>query len=72
MGFELGVYIEALRRRLWLIALIFLTGTLVAGAVAAVLPPVFKATAVILVQSQQIPTELAKSTVRKWSGRFAS
>lgn len=62
-GFELRVYIAALRQRLWLIVLIFVIGSLLSASVAVLLPPVFRATAVILVQSQQIPSDLARSTI---------
>jgi len=61
-GFEIQVYLAALRRRLWLILLIFVGGSLLAASVAVLLPPVFKATATILVQAQQIPSTLAQST----------
>lgn len=62
-GFEIQVYLAALRRRLWLILLIFVGGSLLAASVAVLLPPVFKATATILVQAQQIPSTLAQSTI---------
>lgn len=58
-------YIKGLARRIWLILIIFVAGSFVAAAVAYVLPPVFASTARILVESQQIPSDMAKTTVRQ-------
>lgn len=49
--------------RPWLVLVLTLTGTAAAIAVAWLLPPVYQSTARILVESQQIPDALAKSTV---------
>jgi polysaccharide chain length determinant protein (PEP-CTERM system associated) len=51
------------RRRFWLV---FMIGTLLSALgvfVAFVLPPTYRSSATILVESQQIPTELARSTI---------
>ncbi len=61
---DVSAYLAALRRRWWLMLLPIAILTPVAVAVAYVLPPVYVATARILVESQQIPSELAQSTVR--------
>lgn len=58
-GYLLGV----LKRRWWLLLLPSVVGTFVAVTIAYVLPPVYVSSARILVESQQIPTELARSTV---------
>jgi uncharacterized protein involved in exopolysaccharide biosynthesis len=62
-GFSVGDVIAMLRRR-WLL---LLAPTLLVGAVAAVvaviLPPVYVSSARILVETQTIPEELARSTV---------
>lgn len=58
-------YIKGLARRIWLIMIVFVAGSFVAAAVAYVLPPVFASTARILVESQQIPPDMAKTTVRQ-------
>jgi polysaccharide chain length determinant protein (PEP-CTERM system associated) len=50
-------------RRFWILAGIGLIGVLGAGFIAYVLPPVYEAQARILVESQQIPSDLAQSTV---------
>lgn len=59
MGDVLGV----VKRRAWIVALCFVLLTPLALGVAYILPPVYSATAHILVESQQIPDELARSTV---------
>ncbi len=56
-------YLKALTRRLWVILIVFFMGSVLAAAVAYVLPPVYESTARILVESQQIPEQLAQSTV---------
>jgi uncharacterized protein involved in exopolysaccharide biosynthesis len=60
---DIGKYIDGVRRRLWLVALIFIPGALIATGIAYILPPVYQSTARILVESQKIPTSLAQSTV---------
>lgn len=52
-----------LRRRWLLLVLPLLVGAPIAVAVAMLLPPVYVSTARILVESQQIPGDLARSTV---------
>jgi uncharacterized protein involved in exopolysaccharide biosynthesis len=56
-------YLGAFRRRAWILVLTLLIGTPLAVGTAYLLPPVYLSTASILVESQQIPTELARSTV---------
>ena len=58
-------YVKALTRRIWTILIIFIVGSVLSAAVAYVLPPVYESTARILVESQQIPEELAQATVRQ-------
>ena len=61
--FDLASYFSILRRRFWYLVLPFIVLS-IGGVVAAfVLPPVYEANATILVESQQIPTDLAASTV---------
>lgn len=55
--------LDALKRRFWIIALFFVTIAPLGVGVAYILPPVYSASARILVESQQIPDELAQSTV---------
>jgi polysaccharide chain length determinant protein (PEP-CTERM system associated) len=58
-------YLKALTRRVWTILIVFLFGSVLAAAVAYVLPPIYESTARILVESQQIPEDLAQATVRQ-------
>ena len=62
-GIDILSYVKALMRRVWTILIVFILGSVLAAAVAYVLPPVYESTARILVESQQIPEELAQSTV---------
>lgn len=62
-GMGLNDYLGVVKRRGWIVALCFILLTPLALGVAYVLPPVYSATAHILVESQQIPDELARSTV---------
>lgn len=55
--------LRILRRRAILIALITVLGVLVSAMFAFTLPPRYETTARILVESQKIPDELARSTV---------
>ena len=61
--FDLRTYVSILRRRQLYLFLPIVPIIVLACAVAYVMPPVFDASAKILVQSQQIPTELARPTV---------
>jgi polysaccharide chain length determinant protein (PEP-CTERM system associated) len=56
-------WIKALTRRVWTILIVLIAGSVLSAAVAYVLPPVYESTARILVESQQIPEDLAQSTV---------
>ncbi|MEM9060615.1 MAG: Wzz/FepE/Etk N-terminal domain-containing protein [Pseudomonadota bacterium] len=55
--------LPGLRQRIWLIAAITLVGALISLSVARLLPPVYESSARILVESQQIPDALARSTI---------
>lgn len=55
--------LRMLRRRAILIAFVCVTGVLAAAFFAFTLPPRYQASARILVESQKIPDELARSTV---------
>ncbi|MEM7522747.1 MAG: Wzz/FepE/Etk N-terminal domain-containing protein [Pseudomonadota bacterium] len=62
-GMDILGYAKALKRRWWLVAICIVFGSAAAVAVALFLPPVYQSSAKILVESQQIPDELARSTV---------
>jgi len=54
---------RAVFKRFWAILLVGILGSAVAVFVAYVLPPTYTSEAKILIESQQIPSELAKTTV---------
>jgi capsular polysaccharide biosynthesis protein len=63
----LADYIAILRRRAWLIIGSFF-GMLVLGvAVTLLLPSIYRATGSILIESQQIPTDLVQATVTSYA-----
>jgi polysaccharide biosynthesis transport protein len=62
-GLDLRFYIGVLRRRLLVMILAFTAVAGTALAVAVVLPPVFESQARIIVEAQQIPPDLVRSTV---------
>jgi len=55
--------LRGVRRRIGMVLAIFVVGAILSAGVAYVLPPVYESTAKILVESQQIPVDLARSTV---------
>ena len=61
--FDLKTYVSVLRRRRLYLYLPILPILALACAIAYIMPPVYNASAKILVQSQQIPRELARPTV---------
>ena len=62
-GLDLRFYLGALRRRFFVMLLAFIVVAGGAVAVSILLPPVFQSEAKIIVESQQIPTDLVRSTV---------
>jgi len=60
---NIGDYVAVFKRRWLLLAIPTIVGTTLAVAIAFILPPVYTSTARILVESQQIPSDLARSTV---------
>jgi polysaccharide biosynthesis transport protein len=62
-GLDLRFYMGVLRRRLLVMLLAFAAVAGAAFAVAVLLPPVFTSQARIIVESQQIPADLVRSTV---------
>lgn len=64
---SLSDYVDMVRRRFWIMVAIFVV---VAGSCLAVvvsLDPVYRSTGIILVESQQIPTELVPTTVTSYA-----
>ncbi len=64
MTFDLRFYLALLIRRLPLVLAIIVVTTMVGVYMAFTLPPVYRAEARLLVESPQIPNELAASTVQ--------
>ena len=62
-GLTIIDHLGAFRRRAWILALTIVIGSSLAFSIAYLLPPVYRSTAKILVESQQIPSDLARSTV---------
>lgn len=67
-GFDISDITGAIRRRFWLLAVSVIVITPIVLVIALLLPPYYSSTASILVQSQQIPSELVQSTVQVASG----
>lgn len=64
MSFDFGFYLSRFLRRLHWFLLFLVTGTALGIGLAVLLPPVYRAQAVLVVESPQIPGELAASTVQ--------
>lgn len=62
-GFSLELALEMLKRRLWLATALLSVIVTVAGSLAIFLPSIYTATAVILVEGQQVPQDYVRSTV---------
>src|SRR5712691_5414760 len=62
-GLSLELGREMLKRRLWLAIALFSIVVTIAGSLAAFLPNIYTATAVILVEGQQVPPDFVRSTV---------
>ena len=59
----IGELLRMVRRRIGILVGVVVAGVLLSGFAAYILPPVYESSARILVESQQIPTALARSTV---------
>ncbi len=62
-------YLGILRRRKWAMLLIAGILFLIAVIIALVLPPVYRSTATILIEEQDIPRELVQSTVTSYAAQ---
>jgi succinoglycan biosynthesis transport protein ExoP len=60
-------YIAILKRRKWSLIVPMILVFLAAAAVALLLPPVYKSTATILIEQQEIPTEFVMATVTSYA-----
>ncbi len=66
-GKTLGEYLAVLRRHKVQIFAVTAVLAAVAGAVAIGLPPVYRSTATILVQEQEVPPDLVRSTITSFA-----
>ena len=57
---DVSDYLEILRRRAWVALACVLAGLLGAGAVFLVMPPTYRSSTLILVESQKVPTDFIK------------
>ena len=64
----LGDYLSIAWRRKFHILIPFIVVLLITVATVLLLPPVYKSTGTILIESQQIPKELIQSTVTTFAG----
>ena len=62
-------YLDILRRRKWPMLLIAVVLFLIFVVAALVLPPVYRSTATILIEEQDIPRELVQSTVTSYAAQ---
>jgi succinoglycan biosynthesis transport protein ExoP len=60
-------YLAILRRRAWLLAGSFAAALLLGVAIAFLIPPVYRSGGTILIESQQIPTDLVQSAVTSYA-----
>lgn len=56
-------YLNILKRRRWALIVPFLVIVILAGAVALLLPPVYKSTSTILIEQREIPAEFVTSSM---------
>ncbi|MEW6332383.1 MAG: Wzz/FepE/Etk N-terminal domain-containing protein [Pseudomonadota bacterium] len=63
----IGDYLQVVRRRKWSLILPMVAVIAIAAAVALLLPPVYKSTATILIEEQEIPDEFVRATVTSYA-----
>ena len=64
MNSDIKFYLSLFMRRLPVMTVIFMVFATIGAALALFLPPQYRASSVLLVESAQIPDELASSTVQ--------
>ncbi len=60
---DLSYYLDVVRRRMWFFIIPMVLTFAVAVAVAVVLPPIYTSQATVLIEAQNIPEELVRTTV---------
>jgi succinoglycan biosynthesis transport protein ExoP len=66
-GRTFAEYLEIVRRRWIAAAIAFAVVLVIASTVAIVLPPVYRSTATILIEQQEIPEDLVRSTITSFA-----
>lgn len=66
-GYSIGDYIAILKRRFWYLVIPALVIFVIAAAVAMLIPAVYRSEAKILIEQQQIPQDLVRSTVTSYA-----
>ncbi len=66
-GLSLPEYLGIARRRTRPMAIAFATGLLVSMALAVLWPPTYRSTATILIEQQELPADLVRSTVTSYA-----
>ncbi|MFM8330439.1 MAG: GumC family protein [Candidatus Methylumidiphilus sp.] len=64
---QFGDYLSALRRNKLAFSLIFAAVLVVSLLTAVLLPPVYRSTATILIEEQEIPTDLVRTTITSFA-----
>jgi polysaccharide biosynthesis transport protein len=66
-GRTFGEYLDMVRRRWVAASIAFASVLVIAAAVALLLPPVYRSTATILIEQQEIPQDLVRSTITSFA-----
>ena len=66
-GRTFGEYLDMVRRRWLAAAIAFAIVVVIGAAVALLLPPVYRSTATILIEQQEIPQDLVRSTITSFA-----
>ncbi len=64
---NLGDYLQFIRRRRWQMLVPIILLTAIGGSIAYSLAPVYRSTATILIEEQEVPTDLVRSTVTSYA-----
>ncbi|MCE2949434.1 MAG: Wzz/FepE/Etk N-terminal domain-containing protein [bacterium] len=65
--FDIRPYVDMLRRQRWLVAAVFVVVLALALMIAVFWPPTYRSSATILIEEQQIPAELVRSTITSFA-----
>jgi uncharacterized protein involved in exopolysaccharide biosynthesis len=60
-------YLAAAKHRRWVLVGVFVGAMIVAGALAVLLPPSYRSAGTVLIEQQEMPQELVRSTVTSYA-----